>query len=535
MRIRPYYLASAALVLVAGCSRHADRPYDAAVPTDLAVDAAMKLDAGEDLGADGFIEVPDSGALTILHAFDGDHATAATGRGKPEMNVASNGTLVGQVSSQGLNVYDYTGHLQQTTTLTALVTGAGLVAAGGSPTPYEPHVVFDEFIQRWVITATCKLDCVLVSDGANPVGATWQGFYLDGNGADPAIHLAYDKNGAYFSETVLSAGNPDTATCCTSNVFAIPGAELQWTNATPLNPVHRNKTTGKPHELMVVNDHDPTKGASAPAMFVSRTCPPGSANCQGNSGALITNEAFEWIVSYGTWSGTTFTMTSNHTSACAGGAAPSDQCVHTDPNGTSDRWLYNTPIDPGQPGTTGLLRAAEIHRIIDAVQQGSHVHVVLGSGPCASGCGAHGVDSGGDIFLWADLDCTTLGACVVHQTQKVSGADNYLWPTVGVDPSGNVGIFANAVQASTSKYLGIEAWQHHAGDPAGVLAGPTVITAGTTAYVCSLGAGTAQTGNPAGVSTLWDPLQPAAMWVTEQYANDSGDCHWSTRIFEYAF
>ena len=174
---------------------------------------------------------------------------------------------------------------------------------------------------------------------------------------------------------------------------------------------------------------------------------------------------------------------------------------------------------------------AEIHRILGAMQQGSHLHVALGSGPCTSSCGASGVDTG-DIFVWADLDCATLGACTVSQTQKVSTADHLLWATVGVDPTGNVGILANTVN-STATYLGIEAWTHQATDPPGLLVGPTVLTTGTTDYLCSLQPATSQTGNPAGVSTVRDPLDPTALWVTEQYARDSGDCHWNTRIVEY--
>ncbi len=121
---------------------------------------------------------------------------------------------------------------------------------------------------------------------------------------------------------------------------------------------------------------------------------------------------------------------------------------------------------------------------------------------------------------------------MVRQTQKVSTTDYLLWPTLGVDTSGNVAIFANFVNA-TSTFLGIEAWSHHSTDPQGQLNGPTPVISGTTSYLCSLQPTDSQTGNPAGVSTTRDPLDPTSFWVTEQYANSTTDCHWSTRISQY--
>ena len=490
------------------------------------LDGGDVADGGEDASAGS--DASAGGGLTVLHAFDGESGTVAAYRGKPEMNVAANGSQVAQITNPSLDVYDYSGTMLKTTSLATLVTAAGLnptTSPGGKP-PYEPHILYDPFIQRWIISVSCSLDCVLVSSGSDAVTSSWQGFYLDSYGMDPGVHLGYDKYGVYFSEVQIAAlASKDTP--YGSIGFAIPNSEMAWT--TTLAPTHKNKIVGKPLDLMPVVDDTQSKVMGAPAFFLARTCM--GANCQGNPGNLTVNDAFRWIVSYGTWSGTTFNWTSNHTSLCAGGTAPADQCVRTDPNGTSDRWLFNTPIDPPQPGTSVPLRGAEIHRILGAMQQGNHLHAVLGSGPCTSNCGAHGPDTA-DIFIWADIDCSTPSNCAVSQTQKVSTPDHLLWPTVGVDANGNVGIFANVVNGSAT-YLGIEAWSHHVTDPPGVLSGPVVVAPGTTAYLCSINPTVSQTGNPAGISTVRDPLDPTALWVTEQYANDSADCHWDTRIVQY--
>jgi hypothetical protein len=84
-------------------------------------------DAGGDAPGDSLGDGGNpSGDFAIVHSFDGDNGVAATGRGKPELNVAANGTQVMQTTWQNVNVYDYTGTLLQSTTLPALVTSAGL-------------------------------------------------------------------------------------------------------------------------------------------------------------------------------------------------------------------------------------------------------------------------------------------------------------------------------------------------------------------------------------------------------------------------
>jgi hypothetical protein len=515
---------------------------DAFAPDSGSPDAAM-LDAGPADASSLDAALPDGHALdvgpadsgftadagtgiSVLHSFDGDQGIGPTGAGKPMMNVAANGTQVAQVTGHNLNVYDYAGGTISSNTLAAVITSAGLnPIPSGNVRPYEPHIVFDEFIDRWIVVASCRYDCVLVSDGSDLSSPHWAGFYLDNQGNDPSIHIAYDKNGVYFTEIIISAANPDTPIGATTQVLAIPSSELQWT--TTLNPPHRNKTIGKPLDLMPVIDNNPNKAPGAPAFFVARTCANGG--CQSSPGNL----KFQWIVAYGTWSGTTFSVTSNHTSMCSGGAAPSDQCVRTDPNGTSDLWVYNMPRDPDQPGTTVKLRGAEIHRILDAMQLGNRIEVALGSGPCNGNCGAHGMDFGHNIFIWAEIDCSSPASCTVTQTQKGSTAqDDYLWASVGVDPIGNVGIVASFVNGTTDS-MGIAAWGHASTDPSGALNGPTLVVAGTTPYTCSLNGAVAQTGNPVGVTTVRDPLDPTTLWVSEHYANDSGDCRWDTRIVQY--
>jgi len=74
------------------------------------------------------------------------------------MDVAVNGKQVVQVTRQNVLVFDYSGKLLRSTSMIDFVRNAGLepmVAAPKQPARaagdrFEPHVVYDEFIGRWI-------------------------------------------------------------------------------------------------------------------------------------------------------------------------------------------------------------------------------------------------------------------------------------------------------------------------------------------------------------------------------------------------
>ena len=84
-----------------------------------------------------------------------------------------------QVTWQNVRVYDYTGHLLRSTPMTTCIRNAGLdpipperrKPAGPSvPGPFEPHGVYDAFINGWIITVTCLKDCTLVRASSAAMG-----------------------------------------------------------------------------------------------------------------------------------------------------------------------------------------------------------------------------------------------------------------------------------------------------------------------------------------------------------------------------
>ena len=131
---------------------------------------------------------PSGGALAqTVTSFDGDHgpgrevcrsATPPIHCDRAEMDVATNGKQVVQVTWQNVNVYDTAGKLLKSTPLAALIGTTGLDPdAKKDAGPFEPHIVYNEFIERWIITVTCRNDCTLVSAGADATGE-WGGTYL---------------------------------------------------------------------------------------------------------------------------------------------------------------------------------------------------------------------------------------------------------------------------------------------------------------------------------------------------------------------
>lgn len=446
------------------------------------------------LSASAFAQSP------IVRSFNGDtgpaSACTAPHCDRPEMNVAANGSQVVEVTWQNVNVYDYSGNLLRSTPMTSFITNAGL----NPSTPIEPHVIYDEFIQRWVITVSCSLDCVLVSASSDATGA-WSGAYLDNNGADPAIHLGYDKNGVYFTEYQLGS-NPDATLNGYADVyFAIPNSEMQWTGS--FNPVHKNRAANMPFDGMATVDQTPTKSTSAPAFFIAKSC---INTCQN-----VTNLSFQWVLNTLTWSGTTATY-------------GSDQLVNTN-------WLYNTPIaGVPQAGTGVQLRFTESHRPTNAVGNGNHLYTIMSSGPCTSSCGSQGSDAN-NLFFWVDLDCTNSAACVVNQTGKVSDPNNsFGWPTIGATSGNDLSIVA--LGSGSGINLSIFAWTRKATDPPNTLTGPITIVSGTQPYTCS--ANPLNMSNSVGINTSRDPADATKLWTVHQYSNSASACSWATRIVEIA-
>ena len=482
-----------------------------------------------------------STAQTIVRSFDGDSGPglAACQAGgthcgrQPETNVAANGKQVVQVTWQNVRAYDYTGKLLQSTPMATFIRNAGLdpmppSEKGPSKGPFEPHVAYNEFIGRWIITASCANDCLLVSATSDPMGS-WGGVYpscLDGGAClnrNPGIKVGYDKNGVYTCGGHMGDDNPRTVPGAAYDCFAVPSAEAAAIGQGK-PPAHINRAHNMPLDVTPAIDHNPDKTATAPAFFMNKSCDHSAPNaCQRS-----TDFSFQWVVNTFTWNGPTGIYN-------AGGA---QQAVKTDIGSRANKWIYNTPCCgttasiPQAGSSTVTLRAAGSHRVMNVVQVGSHLHGVLGSGPCTgSSCGSQGTDTN-NLMFYVDLDCSNPASCVVAQTAKISGAGfNPEFGSVGVDVQGNVGIVASSSTATTN--LGVLLWSRRQTDPPNTFSGPITVVAGTQPHTCLPDQTMTMMGSTVGILTTRDPADGTKLWTSQQWSNDASPCVYNTRIVEY--
>jgi hypothetical protein len=467
-------------------------------------------------------------AQTIVRSFDGDTGVelAACDEQKahckryPEADVAVNGKHVVQVTRQSVLVYDYGGKLVRSTPLGEFVRNAGVELAPTGKGPVQPHIVFNEFLDRWIFSASCKNDCLLVSESADPMGK-WGGISvtcleggpcLDGNLAG---HIGYDRNGLYYCASHV--GDP-------SDCFAIAAADV-GPIAQRKAPAHINRQHKMPMEVYPAIDHDPRKAATAPAFFMAKTCgSEGRTPRENETGFCLNavNSSFDWLVETFTWEG-------------AGGTY-SEQRVKTDVGSKRNKWLYNAPCcgdrqAVAQAGTDLPLRTGGSHRLNNLVQHGTKLYAAMGSGPCKSDCGAHGIDTN-HIALYVEMDCANPAACVVSQTAKLSGDDFApLSATVGVDRDGNVAIMAASFTPQTN--LSVLLWTRRKTDPPNTFRGPTTVVKGTQPYTCPPADKVTLIGSSVGVLTALDPLDTTKLWTTQQWAGNAKTCAWNTRIVQY--
>jgi hypothetical protein len=481
-------------------------------------------------------------AQSVVRSFDGDKgpglATCETGVshcGQAEMDVATNGKQVVQITWQNVSVYNKKGRLLQSTPTTAFIRNAGLNPVSGSkrapgasvdPGPIEPHIVYDEFINRWLVSITGQNESLIVSESPDPKGK-WSGIYpscLQGGpclNIDAAAHLGYDKNGVYLCAVHIGDDNPHTIKGISYDCFAIPSSEAQAVGQ-GVAPQHLNRAHNMPLDDIPAIDHNRSKSVDAPAFFAGKSCDRAvQGGCQNSY-----NYPFHWIVDTFTWDGVTGKYNVN-----------GEQEIKTGIGSTEDKWLYSKPCCAPTGGiaqagdNVNTLRITESHRLINVVQYGSHLYTVLPSGPCTKDCGSQGTDANNVAFC-VDLDCSKPAACLVSQTTKISGADfNPEFPTVGVDAKGNVGIVADSITPNTD--LSVLLWTHGKNDPPNTFKGPLTVVSGTHAYTCLNPKSTVVIGNAAGVLTALDPLDGSSLWTTEQWSNDAARCVWNTRIVEY--
>jgi hypothetical protein len=436
-------------------------------------------------GSDGVAPDAPPSKLAIVRSFDGESGGPGAGcvgapsgcgyRDHPDMGIAVSGSQVVEATGQSITVWDYNGKQLAKTDFPTFLKNAGVTPG----TIADPRIAYDPFIQRFLVTCSCSNDFLVVSGSQDATGA-WKGVALGQGNGDLTMFPGWDKNGVYISQYGGSINN--------YTVVALPPADVAWTGSGTISLSHMNVFTNKfAFEARPASDPNPGKQPGAPAYFVARA--PGSGN--------VAVDAL-------TWSGTTATQQAQKV--------------------VSTGAVYSTPpASMAQPSGPGV-RPAESHRIFSAMMSGSHVHSVLASGPCASGCGPSGPDTH-MIFYWFDIDTSSM--TLANKAKVSSPTLDYTFPVLAVTSSGDVGITASAMSSST--YPEIVLFSHRTTDGANALTGPVIAVAGTQSYAC--------VKNPVGWGTfamsVQDPGDPGKIWAVQQYGASATACQWQTRLIQF--
>ena len=424
------------------------------------------------------------GAQTIPVSFDGETGTVSspgvpTITDHPDMSMASSGTQIVTVDRQAVNVYNYSGQLLSTQTNLNFITAAGLNAGSSR----DPRIVYDSYINRFLYVCSCSTDHFIVSGSSDATG-TWKGVDLGVSIAgDLTMRVGFNRQGVYITEDNASATT-------TYIVAAIPAADVAWTGAGNVSLAHLNSFTGQNFELFPAVDLN--DDGTHTEYFVAR-----------NGVQSQTNLALNILLNGLTWSGTTATLSGTST--------------------ISTGFLYNTPISVAQPSTPSI-KGTESSRVYQATMaKDGTLHFVVGSGPCASSCGSQGVDTNNLIF-WFVVNPV---ANKITQSAKISSSSlGYIFPSSAMDAAGNEYICATS--AGSAQFASIDCWYRLATDAANIINGPTRVITGTQVYaVCNA-------VNPAGWGTysdvVYDPLNPNAVWLDQEYGASATACFWQERL-----
>jgi hypothetical protein len=423
-----------------------------------------------------------SAGIAADRQFDGDTGTGAY-KDHPDMTIGSNGTQVVESTGQNINVYNYSGAVLTSSSISAFIRNA----TGTVGTVNDPRIVYDPFISRWLFVCSCSANYLIVSASSDASGG-WKGLPLSGASGDLSMAVGFDKNGVYVAETDSTLNG---------TFFAIPNADVAWSGSGTISLSHEGIASGQAFAIPAI-DLDPNKAATSAEYFVAHSVPLPNG----------TNVALSLEIASVNWSGLPSTPVAAFSSTVA----------------VATGFLYNTPKAAPQPSPPDI-SATESRRVFSAYSRGNgHLYSIMGSGPCSTNCGSQGADSH-DLFFFFDLSVPGL---TLNQAVKVASSQNdLLFPSLAVDSVGNIAMAATGVSATQNP--SVYEWHQLVTDSAGTIHGPNLITGGTSSYSCA----SAPVGWGTYSATTQDGGDPTRLWTVQEYGNSPTACRWYTRLIEF--
>jgi hypothetical protein len=435
---------------------------------------------------------------TIVRSFDGIVGDGTGTVTHPNTTMDSNGTQVMEINQQTVAYYTTSGTPIGSTVdfLTWLANASPSIVCTKRT---EPHVYYDSFIARWIVTYACNLGTDLgtylfVSSGSDPQASTWKDISTLIPHGDATPRVGYSAN------WVVIAGF-DSSCASKDSVVTFPASDLQWVGAGTISTSREQYFNCIELRTEPVIDLNASKLLTDPEFLFSVNSPTATANLAFNL------QLRKLTGSNSGCSGTPPCMTLGSVTSISSG------------------FRANATVNEAQPSGNPLNGTESFSTIYAGAQEsGTHLYLGRGNGPCTASCSTQGVDSH-MLFFWWDVNPNTL---TITQSGKVSSAGTgYLFPTLAADSSGNLLIAATGV--SSSQYPSIYTWKRLTTDTLGTLSGPTVQVTGTQAYGCN-------SANPTPWGNFYaatqDPTDGSKMWVSYVYGGSASNCVWKTRVLE---
>jgi len=435
---------------------------------------AVMLGCGGSTGGQGGTGSPPPvvTSVKILNSYDG--ASGPGYKDHPDVSGAVGPSHVVDFVGAYFIVRDKaTGGVLQQKTQTQFWSGLG-VAPG---TLNDPRIVYDPLSQRWFAVNAGPYIFLAVSSDSNPLNP-WQGVVVSTLiQGDLLPRVGVDVNGVYV------CGYGVVNTTSTANCFVIPKADALWSGAGKISLARMKTFTNLPYELFPATDFNPNKAPTDPEIFLTRE---GGQNVSGPV-------PFVLLMNQVTWTG----------------AVPQMGATVTIPTAM----MYDTPGSAVQPSTPPI-KAVEDHRLFNVFGTGSSVYAATGS-----------KINGRIGIVWFEVNAS---GAIVQQGTIASPDFDALFPTIAADANGNVAI--GFTKVSSTEFASVYVAARLAGDPAGTLRAPAVLSPGNASYRCS----TDPVGWGTYSSTVVDPSNPLALWTYQEYAHGSTACQWTTRWVEFS-
>ncbi len=440
--------------------------------------------------------------MSIVSSFAGDTRTCTPTNGgscadHPDPAIGVGPSYIALFNRQGLTVLNRNGTVFQALQDPATFWSNARISGVQDADVTDPRATYDLVSHRYYVvdsiaSGTCG-DLFAVSAMDDPT--SWKAVNLSGRCGDLLMTIGYDYHGVYICEQL------STATTLGSRCFAIPIADVTWTNGATINLANM-ASVDLPSEgryAASTNYRTPLKPTD-PAVILARVGP------QNSTGTPLTLNFRQW-----TWPSANHPVLSLSVATIATG--------------------FNYYMDSGkppdsatnQPGGSGVyLRNWEVSRNVNAViDLNGNLWATMGSDI--------GAVTGNTGFYWFRIPLSSMTIAASGTVSDSTGTSQMTYSIPVVDSMGNAYFFYS--QGSATEYLSHYVRVVPLGSSS--MSAATLLKAGSAYITGNVSGNTVSFGTYMSAQT--DPIDTNKVWIYGQYAANAAPYQWATWVSEVGY